>query len=151
MFRCKKCGALNNVRSGAKGNPVCGRCKAPLDVSGAPQPVNGAELARTVASSPVPVLVDFWAPWCGPCHAVAPTVEQLARETAGRIIVLKLDTEAEPAAGASYGIQGIPTFILFKNGREAARRSGAMPKQAFVSWLSEVEPGLFGGGQQAAR
>jgi thioredoxin 2 len=151
MFRCKKCGALNNVRSGAKGNPVCGRCKAPLDVSGAPQPVNGAELARTIASSPVPVLVDFWAPWCGPCHAVAPVVEQFARETAGRIIVLKLDTEAEPAAAGSYGIQGIPTFILFKNGREAGRRSGAMPKQALVGWLNEVEPGLFGGGQQAAR
>ena len=75
----------------------------------------------------------------------APVIH-LAQKKAGIV-----EAGGEPAAGASYGIQGIPTFVLFKNGREAARRSGAMPKQAFVSWLSEVEPGLFGGGQQAAR
>jgi thioredoxin 2 len=140
VFVCKSCGALNKVKPDHEGSPVCGRCKATLDVSGTPQEVDGAALIRIVEAATVPVLVDFWAPWCGPCRAVAPIVEQLARENAGRLITLKLNTDQNPVAANSYNIQGIPTFILFNNGRIAGRQSGAMPKQAFASWLSELEP-----------
>ncbi len=150
MFRCKSCGALNNVRVGAKGSPVCGRCKATLDVSGAPQQVDATELARAIEASRVPVLVDFWAPWCGPCRSVAPVVEQFARENAGRLIVLKLNTEENPAVANSYDIQGIPSFILFRNGRPVGRRSGAMPKDVLASWVAQLEPSISGPGQQVA-
>jgi thioredoxin 2 len=138
MFRCKGCGALNRVGTGAKGTPVCGRCKAPLDVSGAPQDVGSAELARAVSSATVPVLVDFWAPWCGPCKATAPIIESFARETPGTLITLKLNTDENPEAANAHGIQGIPTFIIFKDGSVIGRRSGALPKHALESWVGQV-------------
>src|SRR5450631_1347297 len=131
MFRCKSCGALNNVRAtGAQGTAVCGRCKTPLDLSGAPQEVDAAGLARVVASATVPVLVDFWAPWCGPCRATSPVVDALAREKSGQIITLKVNTDDSPTAASTYEIQGIPTFIVFKDGAVVGRRSGALPKSA---------------------
>ncbi len=138
MYRCQSCGALNNVNPSGQGTPVCGRCKQALDTSGAPQAVDGAALVRAINAAQVPVLVDFWAPWCGPCKAAAPIVEQFAREHAGRLIALKLDTDENPVAANSYGIQGIPTFIVFRGGAPIGRKSGAMPKPVLDAWVSEV-------------
>jgi thioredoxin 2 len=138
MYRCKSCGVLNNLRLVSKGTAICGRCKAGLDLSGAPQEVDAAALARVVQSATVPVLADFWAPWCGPCRATAPVVDALAREKRGELLTLKVNTDANPSAGQAYGIQGIPTFIVFRNGAIAGRRAGAMGKSDLAAWVAQV-------------
>jgi thioredoxin 2 len=107
----------------------------PLPTDGAPQDVNAEGLERAIASSPVPVLVDFWAPWCAPCRVAAPLFDQVARRLKGEAIVLKVDTEANPAAGARYEIRAIPTAILFQGGRERERRMGVQPAPALESWI----------------
>ncbi len=128
VFRCTRCGAMNRIAVLVPGRePICGRCKVDLDTSGAPAPVDLDGLERAVAASPAPVLVDFWAPWCAPCRAFAPVLDRFAREQAGRFVVLKLDTEAHPDAGARFGIQAIPTLAAFRGGREVERVSGALP------------------------
>jgi thioredoxin 2 len=127
-FRCSHCGTLNRITLLAPGRqPVCGRCKADLDTSGAPAGVDLAGLERAVAAAPVPVIVDFWAPWCAPCRGFAPTLDRFAREQAGQVVVLKVDTEAHQDAAARFGIQAIPTLAAFRGGREVQRVSGALP------------------------
>lgn len=138
MFRCSNCGAFNRIPADhLPGEPVCGRCKHPLDLSGEPQEVDSSALMKATESSPLPILVDCWAPWCGPCRAMAPILASFGRENAGKILVVKLNTDANPVLANTYGIQGIPTFLLFVKSRLAARRSGAMPPEALRSWVKE--------------
>lgn len=138
MFRCAHCGAFNRVpEARPDGEPTCGRCKQPLDVSGAPQAVDADGFARAVASSPVPVLVDFWAPWCGPCRMAAPILDEVGRRRAGRTVVLKVNTDEAPGPSSQLGIRGIPTFVVFKEGREVARQSGVMPATSMTQWVDQ--------------
>jgi thioredoxin 1 len=103
-----------------------------------PLHVSDAEFPQTVLESKTPVLVDFWAEWCGPCRMVAPFVEELANEYAGKVVVAKMDTDANPQTPMKYGIMGIPTLIIFKDGREAERIVGAVPKAMIAKKLDVV-------------
>jgi thioredoxin 2 len=141
LIQCNSCGASNRVpvaklQQGLQ--PVCGRCKAPLIVGGKPETVTDATFSSGVEGSPLPVLVDMWAPWCGPCRAVAPVLEQLAVEMAGRVRVAKLNVDEHPATAARFGIQSIPALLLFKGGREVDRLLGARPKADIVRWVERV-------------
>jgi thioredoxin 2 len=135
-FRCRSCTSINRLGETPTGKqPVCGRCKQSLDISGAPQEVDALAMKSVISNSPVPVLVDFWAPWCPPCRRAAPMLDQLARERAGRVLVLKVNTEEHPEAAAPFGIQSIPTFILFEQGQKVAQQVGLPPADAFARWL----------------
>ena len=135
--RCDACGAENRIPSEKLAlRAKCGSCKAPLPALAVPVTVGDATaFAELIDGSPLPVLVDFWAPWCGPCRAVAPELEKLAREKAGAVVLAKLNTDEVPAVAARYGIQSIPTLVLFRGGREAKRVSGAMRAPAIEQAL----------------
>jgi thioredoxin 2 len=138
ILRCAHCGSLNRMaEERARDKPVCGRCKARLDTSGAPQAVTGEALAELVARSPVPVLVDYWAGWCGPCRTAAPILEQLGRRGAGRWLVLKVNVDEEQAEAQRRGIQGIPAFVLFDGGREVGRRAGVASQAELEAWIQQ--------------
>lgn len=132
---CAGCGAVNQFLAErlAEG-PVCARCKRPL-VAGEVIDVDGASLARHIANSDFPVLVDFWAPWCGPCVQFAPVYSALAQQRPD-IRCLKLDTQANGPAAAQWGIQSIPTLMLFTAGKVVARQSGALPPAQLNQWLT---------------
>jgi len=135
-FRCRHCSAFNRVpESKREQKPICGRCKNPLETSGAPQEVSGEELATIVEESPVPVLVDFWAAWCGPCRMAAPILDRIARGRAGRLLVVKLDTDRNPEAAARHRIQSIPVFALFRDGSERQRQVGLPSEVALAQWV----------------
>lgn len=137
MFRCMTCGSFNRVPAHRpEGKATCGRCSGRLDLSGHPQPVTDAGLARALGSSPIPVLVDFWAPWCAPCVMAAPALEHVAHAFAGELLVLKVDTERCPLSAELHGVRGIPTFALFSHGQEQARQTGMLPHIQFGEWAA---------------
>lgn len=137
MIVCPHCGSTNRV---AADKPLadgkCGKCHEML-FDGQPAPVDAATFDRQINRSDVPVVVDFWADWCGPCHAMAPSFEAAARQLEPRMRFLKLDTEAEPQVAARYDIRGIPNLIVFRHGKVVAQRAGAMDARTLTTWLAQ--------------
>ncbi len=132
---CSHCNATNRVPRARLGDGAkCGGCKQPL-LSGRAFSLTNATFDRQVAANDLPLLVDFWAPWCAPCRSMAPVYEEAAARLAPGVRLAKLDTEAEPEIAARFGIRSIPTLILFKNGREIARRSGASDLSGLLGWI----------------
>ncbi len=136
LLLCPECGSLNRVELGREGVPKCGRCKVPMRVQGATVDVTLDQLRSLIQSSPVPVVVDFWAPWCGPCLSFAPTYASTAERHAGEFVFAKLNTQDHQAAGAAFGVRGIPTIAVFSGGSEVARQSGAMDPRTFEGFLA---------------
>lgn len=138
---CSNCEKINRValERTSSANPVCGSCKTELPLHDGVQDITGTALNKVLRSADRPVVVDFWAEWCGPCKAFAPTFKNAARELGGQIIFAKLDTEAFPLAAQAFHIRGIPTLIVFKNGVEIDRQSGAMSLQMLMEYLSRCK------------
>jgi thioredoxin 2 len=140
LVKCGRCGATNRVDRARSGDARCGRCKSPLApaASGHPTEVTDASFAAEVEASPLPVLVDFWAPWCAPCRMVAPILEQIAAERAGRLRVVKVNVDENPRLASRFSIQSIPTMAVFRGGALVDQIRGAAPKQAIEARLDRI-------------
>ena len=138
---CPNCGQKNRV-------PVrylastgrCGACKSPLPPSAEPIAADDALFDEVIQNTPVPVLVDFWAEWCGPCHAAAPEVARTATDMAGKAVVLKVDTEKYPQLAARYNVRGIPNFVVLSGGRVVMQQPGVVGHDQMEQWLRAAAP-----------
>ncbi|HSS38532.1 MAG TPA: thioredoxin TrxC [Polyangia bacterium] len=138
LYPCSACGGRNRIlRSRLRDDPTCGRCKAKI-FPRHPVKVTDATWKKEVEESPIPVLVDFWAPWCGPCRAVAPVLDAIAGERAGRLKIAKLNVDENPVIAARFAVQAIPTMIIFRGPLEVDQIRGALPKPALEARLERV-------------
>jgi len=135
---CSSCGATNRVPQRRLGDdPICGRCKARVFPRG-PVQASDVSFRREVEESPLPVLVDFWAPWCAPCRTMGPILDELARERAGHLKVVKVNVDESPDAARRFGIQAVPTLMLWREGAPAPVAQGAVPKRELEKLLAPL-------------
>jgi thioredoxin 2 len=135
VSRCPSCGRRNRLPAAAGGVPRCGQCQSPL-----PWVVDAGDesYAAIAESSGLPVLVDLWAPWCGPCRLVSPALEDLARSHAGQIKLVKVNVDESPRTAGRYAVQGIPTLLVVHDGEVVARHAGAAPEHVLRAWLGDA-------------
>ncbi|MGN6442638.1 MAG: thioredoxin [Arthrobacter sp.] len=138
LLSCPSCGKTNRVPAQASGHPRCGNCKADLPWIVA---AGDNDFAAVAEQSAVPVLVDFWAAWCGPCRMVSPVLDKLARERPGKIKLVKVDVDKSPGLSRRFDVQAIPTLMVLVDGKVAARQAGAAPAEVLRSWLDKALAG----------
>jgi thioredoxin 2 len=140
VVSCAACGQKNRLVYARLGDTVrCGRCKQPIALPADPIEVHAsADFDRLIAHAPVPVLVDYWAPWCGPCRMVAPELQKVAARQAGRVIVVKVNTDELSDLGQRFNIRSIPTMAVFAGGREVTRSAGARPAEEIEAMLEQA-------------
>jgi len=132
---CPHCNTVNRIPAARLGDrPACGKCKKPL-FTGSPVVLNDSNFKQQLTRSDIPVVVDFWAAWCGPCKMMAPAYEQAAAQLEPRVRLAKLNTEEAQQTAASFAIRSIPTIVLFDHGREVSRQSGAMSLPQLLQWI----------------
>src|SRR3984885_6611158 len=133
---CPTCGKANRIPARHLSDTGrCGSCKSPLPPLNEPLDVDDNSFAQVVAEAKVPILTDFWAEWCGPCRMAAPEVRELAREMAGKALVLKVNTEEHPQVAARFGVQSIPNFVVLRDGKVVFQRAGLAPRAEMRRWL----------------
>jgi thioredoxin 2 len=139
VVTCRSCGTKNRLPALQAGRKaVCGKCKTPLSEETGPIEVTAATFPAEVERSATPVLLDMWADWCGPCHTLAPTIDQLASDMAGRVKVAKLNIDENPGIANRFGVRSIPTLLVLKSGKEVDRLVGVQPKQEIVRRLEKI-------------
>jgi thioredoxin 2 len=132
VVACPHCGARNRVPAAARGRPRCARCHDPLPWLAE---AGDSAFAEVVDQATVPVLLDLWAPWCGPCRAVSPALENIARDLAGRLKLVKVNVDESPGVAGRFGVQGIPTLVVLNRGAVVSRQTGAAPEAALRQWV----------------
>jgi thioredoxin 2 len=132
VIQCENCGRKNRVPAAARGRPRCAQCHEPLPWI---TEADDASFAEASDAGSLPVLVDVWAPWCGPCRMVSPVLDRLAHELAGRVKLVKVNADAAPGVARRFSVQGIPTLLLMRRGQVVARQTGAQPEPALRAWL----------------
>jgi thioredoxin 2 len=135
LIRCQHCGQTNRVPAAATGTPRCGKCHQPLPWITDADDTTFGDIAD---NAKIPVLVDLWAPWCGPCRAVSPALEQLARDLAGQVKLVKVNVDVSPRLSQRFDAQAIPTLLVLRGGKVAARQTGAAPLAALRTWVGKA-------------
>lgn len=135
IITCQNCGAKNRVALEKLNQAICGKCKTHIEIQDSPIQITDSNFAEEVGKSTIPILVDFWATWCPPCKMIAPIIEQLAKEMAGKAKIGKLDVDQNPITASKFRVQSIPTLIIFKDGKEVDRMVGSQSREAILRRL----------------